>query len=58
MRFARRRPPGCSPSNRDPLDLIERDPVAGAVVKLGGLWAFVSRDLLGLLQSTDTLHPK
>src|ERR1700733_10052125 len=35
---ARRRP-----SNRNPFDLIERDFVAGAVIELGGAWAFVRR---------------
>jgi hypothetical protein len=30
-------------SDRDPLDLIQRDLVAGAVIELGGARAFVRR---------------
>jgi hypothetical protein len=45
-------------SYNNTLDLIEGDLVAGAVVELGGLGRLVGGDLLGLLQSTDTLHPK
>ena len=29
------------PLNPDPLDLIERDLVAGTIVELGGSWAFM-----------------
>ncbi len=35
------------PSDRNPLDLIERDLVAGAVVEPGGARAFVRRHELG-----------
>src|SRR5215813_8642861 len=34
---------GGYPLNSNPLDLIEGDLVAGAVVELGGTWAFVRR---------------
>jgi hypothetical protein len=37
-------------SNRNPLDLIERDFVAGAVVELGGARAFVRRHQLGVFE--------
>jgi hypothetical protein len=36
-------------SNRNLLHFVERDLIAGPVVKLGGLWAFVVGDLLGML---------
>lgn len=36
--------------NHDPLDLVERDRVPGAVVELGGLRAFVRRHRLRVLQ--------
>src|SRR5436305_1715456 len=36
-------------SNGNPLDFVERNLVAGAVVELGGLGALVGRNLLGLL---------
>ena len=37
-------------SDRHPLDLIERDLVAGAVVELGGPWAFVGGHGLGVFE--------
>ena len=37
-------------SNRDPLDLIERDLVPGAIVELGGARAFVRRHCLRIFQ--------
>src|SRR5690348_15274723 len=40
-----------SGSNLDPLDLIERDLVAGAVVELGGARAFVRGHGLGVFES-------
>ena len=36
--------------NRNPLDLIEGDVIAGAVVELGGARAFVRRHELGVFQ--------
>ena len=41
--------------NCDPLDLVERDLVAGAVVELGGLGAGVVGDFLGLLERAAVL---
>jgi hypothetical protein len=41
----------------DPLDFIDVDLVAGAVIELGGFRAFVDGDPLGVLQRTVRLHP-
>src|ERR1700722_15909069 len=38
-------------SNRDPLDLIERNLIAGAIIELGRARAFVRRHRLSILQS-------
>ncbi len=50
---------GCraSPLNPDPLDFVEVDGVAGAVVKLGRLGRLVEGDGLGLLRGPVILHP-
>jgi hypothetical protein len=37
-------------SNRNPLDLVERNFIPGAVIKLGGARAFVRRHRLGVFQ--------
>src|ERR1700732_4154224 len=44
------------PLNPDPLDLIERDLVAGAVVKLGCARAFVRRHRLGVFERSTGLE--
>jgi hypothetical protein len=38
-------------SNRNSLDLIERDLVTGAIIELGGAGAFVRRHSLGIFES-------
>ena len=38
-------------SNRNPLDLVERNLIAGAIIELGGARAFVRRHGLSILQS-------
>ncbi len=35
--------------NHNPFDFIERNPVIGAVIELGGFWRFMCGDLLGVL---------
>jgi hypothetical protein len=42
--------------NGNPLDLVERDLVAGAVVGLGGAWAFMRRHGLGVFQRAAHLE--
>ena len=43
-------------SNDDPFDLVERDPVVRAVVKLGRLRRLVRGDLLRLLDGAAVLE--
>jgi hypothetical protein len=43
-------------SNRELLHFVERDLIAGAVVKLGVLWAFVVGDLLGMLDGATVFQ--
>src|SRR6202000_247481 len=52
-------------SNRDPLYLVQRDLITGAVIKLGGPWALVRRHCLRVLKrtagiqiSSDARRPK
>jgi hypothetical protein len=45
-------------SEPDLLDLVEGDQVVGAVIELGRPGAGVGGNVLGLLQSTFTLHPR
>ena len=43
-------------SNSNPLDLVERDLVAGAVVELGGAGGFVCRDHRGVFGGAAVLE--
>jgi len=43
-------------SNRNPLDFIERDLIAGTVVELGGARAFVRSHQLGVFQRAAGLE--
>ena len=45
-----RNAPAFIPLDRDPLDFIECDRITGAIVQLGGAWAFVRRHGLGIFQ--------
>ena len=45
-----------SPLNPDPLDLVERDLVTGAVIKLGGAWAFMRGHELRVFERTAGVH--
>ena len=52
-------------SDHNPLHFVERDLIAGTVVKLGGFWAFVMGERLGLLDDAavpeiggDASYPK
>ena len=50
------RPSAVGSSNLDPLDFIEGDLVAGAVVKLGRARAFVCGHCLGVFERAASLH--
>jgi hypothetical protein len=41
-------------SNHNPLDLVERNLIVGAVIELGGYWAFLDGYLLAEFQGHHT----